>query len=156
MYALLVVALLGAGQDTTRPPSGAGAGAGDRGRDLAGHPSLDGSWMVVAYERDGSPVTGATSHTATLRGNTLSFSTGRSGSGGTGTGTGTGTDRPAGGTGTDRPGAGAGAGADAAFGSFRIDFGPRGTVRVTEMGAGGAGTGTGTGTGTDRSGAGAG
>ena len=137
MYALLLAAVLGGQDPTTRPATG----AGDRGRDAAGPVTLDGSWAVVAYERDGSAVDGASSRTVTVRGNTMSFGTGRSG-------TGAGPD--------------AGGGADAAFGTFRMEFGPRGTIRVTELGPGAAGgtgtggTGTGKGAGTGRTETGAG
>src|SRR5687768_13731407 len=131
MYALLLATLLGAGQDTTRPATGAGAGDRERGRDAATATPLDGTWPVVVYERNGTAVDGATARTATFRGNTLSFGMGRSGSGtGTGAGgTGAAADRPAGG---DRAGAGSDA---AAFTSLRVEFGPRGTVRVTELGS---------------------
>jgi hypothetical protein len=108
MYALLIAALIA--QDPTRPaprPSDRDA--------AAGRPTVEGTWTVIAFERNGSPVDGAPSRTATVRGNMLSFSAGKSET-----------------TKETSP--------DGTFSALRLEFGPRGAIRVTELAGGAAAT----------------
>lgn len=147
MTPLLLGALVTLAQPPGVPDRGA---AGDRPADRAGAAGmmLDGTWTVVAIERQGRAV--PTVRTATLRNNVLTFDAAGGGASGTGgdrggAGTGTGT----GGTGTG--GAGVGATGTGALLPMRLEFGPTGTVRVMEM-AGGAGGAGGTGGAADRAG----
>ena len=80
--------------------------------------SIDGTWQVVALEKNGQPVPGAGAMTVTIRGGVVSFA-------------------PLGGTSADpaRPAAGTGAAGTGMMRSMRLEFGPAGTIRVTEAGA---------------------
>jgi len=122
--------LLGVAVTTAQPPAAAPADQARAAAAAAG-PLVDGTWSVLTFERGGESVPAARAATATVRNNTITFasdsrvSTGDAG-GATGTGTATGTGPT---SRADRSGPTVGS----SMRPIHLDFGPAGTVRVTEL-----------------------